>query len=79
MALEVTYINGKRCYGFEKGNRFFTIADKEYEIVGTDSTGPFWDNTVHTIKHEGHTWEVGMDYIVNKILNDQYGSDQHTI
>ena len=26
MALEVTYIGKKKCYSFEKGNRFFSIA-----------------------------------------------------
>lgn len=72
MGLELTYISGKPCYSFEAGNRFFFVEGKEYEIVGTRSTGPNWDDTIHTIKNEDQTWEVDMKHIVNIILKEKH-------
>ena len=52
MGLEVTYINGKRCYGFEKGNRFFFMKGIEYELLGAASIegDTSWTGVMHRFK-----------------------------
>ena len=83
MGLEVTYINGKRCYGFEKGNRFFFIKGIEYELLGAESIeeDKTWTGVMHRFKKrfpgpdddKDDRWEVSMLTLTNKILADQQG------
>jgi hypothetical protein len=81
MSLEVTYINGKRCYSFEKGNRFFFIKGIEYELLGAESIegDKTWIGVIHRFKKrypgpdddKNERWEVSMLTLTNKILADQ--------
>ena len=81
MGLEVTIINGRRCYGFEKGNRFFFIKGVEYELFRADSIekDKTWTGVIHWFKRRYHGpdddksefWKLPMITLTNKILADQ--------
>lgn len=81
MALEVTIIDNRKCYSFETGNRFFTVAGVEYEIVSSDSIpgDDTWAGVSHTFRKRfpgpddepWQRWECPMAILVQKILEDQ--------
>jgi len=81
MALEVTIIDNRKCYSFESGNRFFTVAGVEYEIVSSDAIpgDDTWAGVIHTFRKRfpgpddepWQRWECPMATLVQKILEDQ--------
>ncbi len=81
MALEVTIIDNRKCYSFETGNRFFTVAGVEYEIVSSDAIpgDETWAGVSHTFRRRfpgpgdepWQRWECPMAILVQKILEDQ--------
>ncbi len=84
MALEVTYIGKKKCYSFEKGNRFFSIARIEYEILGSETIigDDSWQGVKHKFKKrfpgpeddKDDRWEAPMAVLTKKILLSSFSS-----